>query len=214
MKCSYHPAADSQDFCSTCSKALCGECSHQIKAKIYCQDCLVRGAEWAASVKDLHIPVDSPKRAAVCSLIPGMGAVYNGEYMKAITYFAVFAALVIMADDIHGVFALGAVAFVVFTMFDSYRTAQIKARARLESGGIEQSPVKEGSNITWGIFLIVLGVVFLLQNIIPYYFLNRLWPLVFIGLGGYLVYYAMRERDKGKPLPTDAIGDPESKESL
>jgi hypothetical protein len=143
-----------------------------------------------------------------------MGAVYNGEYLKAITYFAVFAALVIMADEIHGVFALGAVAFVIFTMFDSYRTAQLKTRARLESGGVETAVETEGSNITWGIFLIVLGIVFLLQNIIPYYFLNRLWPLVFIGLGGYLIYYAMRERDGGKPPSRNTIADPEPKESL
>lgn len=193
MKCSYHPEMESVDFCSTCSKPLCTDCSHQIKGKVYCQDCLVRGAEWAATVRDIHVPVDSPKRAALCSLIPGMGAVYNSEYMKAITYFAVFAALVIMADQIHGVFGLGAVAFIVFTMFDSYRTAQAKARARAESRSTQEGPSKESSSITWGLFLIILGFVFLLQNIIPYQFLDRLWPLVFIFLGGYLVYYAMRQ---------------------
>ena len=49
MKCSYHPTVDSQAFCTACSKALCAECSHRIKGKVYCQDCLVRGAEWAAT---------------------------------------------------------------------------------------------------------------------------------------------------------------------
>jgi hypothetical protein len=39
-------------------------------------------------------------------------------------------------------------------------------------------------------------VIFLLQNIIPFYFLNRLWPLVFIGVGAYLLYIALRQRKR------------------
>ena len=64
------------------------------KDKAYCQNCLVEGAEWAATMKNLRLPADAPKRAALCALIPGMGAVYNSEYMKGITYFAVWAGLV------------------------------------------------------------------------------------------------------------------------
>jgi len=196
MKCAYHPSADSQDYCGTCSKALCTECAHQIKGKVYCQDCLVRGAEWAAAVKDLRIPSDAPKRAAALSLIPGMGAVYNGEYLKAITQFAVFAALVIMGDEINGVFGFGAFVFLISTLFDSYRTAEANMRARLESRPLQQRPAKDRSVAAWGIFLIGLGILFLLKNIIPYQFINRLWPLAFIVLGGYLVYRAISDRNE------------------
>ena len=194
MKCSYHPTAEAQDFCSACNKPLCTECSHQIKGKYYCQDCLVQGAEWAAAVKDLRIPADSPKRAAVCSLIPGMGAVYNNEYLKALTYFAVFAALVIMSDDIHGIFGFAAFAFIVFTMFDSYRTAEARARARLETGTVPERSGMDRTPFAWGIFLVFLGILFLLQNIIPYHFLNRMWPAVFILLGAYLVWRSVGGR--------------------
>jgi hypothetical protein len=187
---------DSQEFCSACSRPLCGECSHQIKGKFYCQDCLVRGAEWAAALKDLRMPADSPKRAACCALIPGMGAVYNNEYLKAITFFAVFAALVIMGDRVNGVFGFGAFAFLVFSMFDAYRTAEAKTRARLEAGAVTAEPPSQDRTIVaWGIVLMMLGVIFLVQNIIPYYFLNRLWPLVFVVLGAYLVYRAVRDKD-------------------
>jgi hypothetical protein len=196
MKCSYHPLVDIQEVCNLCNKPLCSECVHKIKGKPYCQDCLVEGAEWAASVKNLKLPADAPKRAAVCALIPGMGAVYNNDYLKAITYFAVFASLVMMGDKINGVFGFGAFAFLVFNMFDAYRTAERKARQQIESGGFSEETVKEDKTIIgWGIFLIVLGVLFLLQNIIPYYFLGRLWPLVFILLGGYLIYRALRGRE-------------------
>ena len=198
MYCAYHPNAESKDRCTTCSKFLCTDCAHQIKGKVFCQDCLVRGAEWAAAVKELRVPADAPKRAALCALIPGMGAVYNNEYIKAITHFAVFAALVTMADRIHGVFGLGSFVFLIFTVFDSYRSAEQKTRARIEAKLGPDVPSKDRTIAGWGVFLMVLGVVFLLQNIIPYYFLNRLWPLVFIFLGAYLVYhYFTTERTSG-----------------
>jgi len=203
MKCSYHPPVDATEFCSACSRPLCAECAHQIKSKIYCQDCLVRGAEWAAAVKDLRIPADSPKRAAACAIIPGIGAVYNGEYLKALTYFAVFAALAIMGDDVHPVFGFGAAVFLVFTMFDAYRSAEGKARARLDSAPAPSLAV-ERSSMAWGVFLMVLGVIFLLQRIIPYHFISRLWPLLFIALGVYLVYRTLQERE---PARTPRSGD-------
>jgi len=196
MKCAYHPAIDSQEACSACRKPLCGECTHKVKGKAYCQDCLVQGAEWAATVRGLKLPSDAPKRAAICALIPGMGAVYNNEYMKAVTYFAVFAALSVMSDRVHGIFGFGAFAFLVFTMFEAYRTAEAKARRRLQTGIPEEPPQQDKTIIAWGIILIVLGLIFLLQNLIPFEFLNRLWPLVFVLLGAFLVYRALQAREK------------------
>lgn len=196
MNCSYHPGTESREVCSACKRPLCEECAHKVKGKAYCQDCLVRGAELAATVRDLRLPADAPKRAAVCALIPGMGAVYNNEYLKAVTYFAVFASLCMMSDWVNGVFGWGAFAFLVFTMFDAYRTAEAKARKRLETGtAIEETPRQDRTIIGWGIFLIVLGVLFLLQNIIPYHFLHKLWPLIFILLGAYLVLRALQGRE-------------------
>lgn len=205
MKCAYHAAADTQGFCSTCNKPLCGDCLHQIKGKVFCQDCLVQGAEWAATMKDLKIPTDSPKRAALISLIPGMGAVYNGDYVKAITFFAVFAALAMMSDRVGEIFGFAAFSFLIFTMFDSYRSAEAANRARM--AGIAPPRTQPGKDRTvagWGVFLILLGVIFLLQNLIPYHFLDRLWPLVFIGIGAYLVYYYFnsdKRRDTAPPPP-------------
>jgi hypothetical protein len=203
MKCSYHPTADSQDICSTCTRPLCPECSHRIKGKTYCQDCLVEGAEWAATIKQLRIPADAPRRAAVCAVIPGMGAVYNNEYVKALTYFAVFAALVVMGDRVHGIFGFGSFVFLIFTMFDSYRTAEQQARARIE-GVLQPAPDPNRPDkavVGWGILLIVMGALLLLQINLPYRVLNRAWPLAFILLGGYLVYGAVRDRfDGGTPV--------------
>lgn len=204
MKCAYHPSVESQEFCSACSKALCPDCSHQIKGKVFCQDCLVRGAEWAAAVKELRIPTEAPKRAAALSLIPGMGAVYNGEYQKAVTQFAVFAALSIMGDNVHGVFGFGAVVFLVFTMFDSYRAAEAKLQMRIRQEIPPPVPGKDQTVAAWGILLIGLGVIFLLKNFIHFDFISRLWPLVFIGLGAYLVFRFFTEREEKSPAKNAA----------
>jgi uncharacterized membrane protein HdeD (DUF308 family) len=81
-------------------------------------------------------------------------------------------------------------------MFDAYRTAEAKLRNRLKSDVVaEESPTQDKTYIGWGIFLIILGVLFLLQNIIPFYFLNRLWPLVFVLIGAYLVYRALTKKE-------------------
>jgi hypothetical protein len=158
----------------------------------------VQGTEWAANLKGFRLPTDAPQRAAWFSLIPGMGAVYNNEYLKAITYFAVFAALSMLGSRVHGVFGFGSIAFLVFTMFDSYRTAEGKARKLLESSEMPKEELHQDKAIlAWGVFLIILGILFMLQNLIPYYFLNQLWPLVFILLGGYLVYRAMQKQKEG-----------------
>ena len=143
MKCSYHPAVESQESCIICKKLLCNACTHTIKGKAYCEDCLVRGAEWALTIKDLRLPTDAPKRAALCALIPGLGAVYNSEYMKAITYFAVWSALAALGSRVSSIFGFGAFVFLIFTMFDAYRIAEAKLRNRLESHGTSKEAVEE-----------------------------------------------------------------------
>ncbi len=211
MRCSYHPEVESRDACTICKKHLCEQCTHTIKSKAYCEDCLVRGAEWAYTIKDLRLPTDAPKRAAICAVIPGLGAVYNNEYMKAITYFAVWAALSAMGSRLSGIFGFGAFVFLIFTMFDAYRSAEAKLRNRLQAGesskeGTEEPPRQEKAFIAWGIFLIVLGVLFLLQNVIPYYYLRNYWPLIFILLGVFLVYYSIRKNLTREHGPSDWPG--------
>lgn len=195
MKCSYHSAMESHESCNACNKPLCGECANKIKGKAFCQDCLIEGAEWAATIKGLKLPSDSPRRAALCAIIPGLGAVYNSEYLKAITYFAVWAALALLGVRVSGIFVFGAIVFVIFTIFDAYRSAEAMVRMRLEPGPISETARQDKTIIGWGVFLMILGVFFLLENIIPFHFLNKLWPLIFVLLGGYLVYRALQKRN-------------------
>jgi hypothetical protein len=212
MKCSYHSTIDSQEACSVCRRPLCAECTHKIKGKPYCQECLVEGAEWAATVKGFKLPSDAPRRAAFCAIIPGLGAVYNSEYIKAITYFSVFAGLSVMGSRVHGIFGFGSFVFLLFTIFEAYRTAESKARKRIQTGALpDESFGHDRTIIGWGIVLIVLGVIFLLQNFLHYYF-DRLWPLIFILLGAYLVYRAIESREK--QIRDSARSFPDRKEDV
>jgi hypothetical protein len=204
MKCSYHPAVESQESCNACKKPLCGDCAHKIKGKAYCQDCLIEGAEWAATIKGLKLPSDSPRRAALCAIIPGLGAVYNGEYLKAITYFAVWAALAMLGGRVSGIFIFAAIVFVLFTIFDAYRSAEAMVRKQLTSLPISETTRQDKTIVGWGIFLMILGVFFLLENVIPFHFFNKLWPLVFVLLGAYLVYRALqnnKSQTAAEPIP-------------
>lgn len=194
MKCAYHPEVDSRYECGACRKYLCDDCAIRIKDKTYCRECLEQGADWVAAVKDLRLPADSPKRAALFAVIPGIGAVYNNEYLKAVTYFTVFAALFAMGS-VHAVFGFGAFVFLVFTMLDAYRSAERNARRLPQYGASAEKPGTGDVNLTgWGVFLILMGALFLLQNLVSLYFLARIWPAVFIVIGAYLVYFSVRRR--------------------
>jgi 4-hydroxybenzoate polyprenyltransferase len=153
------------------------------------------GREWASTIKGLRLPADSPKRAALCAIIPGLGAVYNTEYLKAVAYFTVWAALAAMGNRVSSVFGFGAFVFVLFTMFDAYRSAEARVRNRLKTSAFADEPPQQDKTLVgWGVFLMILGLIFFLHNIIPFYFLNRFWPLLFILIGAFLVYRALQSR--------------------
>ena len=46
-----------------------------------------------------------------------------------------------------------------------------------------------------------------MQNIIPYRFLHHLWPLVFILLGGYLVWRALKDRQEAQTSSSKVLSE-------
>lgn len=129
----------------------------------------------------------SPGIAFVLGLFPGLGAVYNGEYNKALIHIVVFAAMIVGlssdlsagADTALGLLLAG---FIFYMAFDAMRTAKAK-----QFGDAAVDPLE-----TWSkdrpigpIILIGLGVLFLLNNFswFPFYRIERFWPLILIGVG-------------------------------
>jgi hypothetical protein len=67
----------------------------------------------------------SPGLAAVLGVIPGVGAMYNGQFVKGMVHVAIFAVLV-SAAHVYGVFGLFVMAWIFYQMFDAYHTAKAR----------------------------------------------------------------------------------------
>ena len=130
----------------------------------------------------------SPGKAAMLALIPGMGAAYNRQYDKAVAHFGMFAALCIVAEEGHGIFGLATVAFYIFSILDAYRSAQ----SFVATGRVPGASDSDGMNLpVWGGILILLGLLFFLDNVdaIPLSsIIHHSWPLLFVGTGAYLIF--------------------------
>ena len=48
-----------------------------------------------------------PGVAAILGFIPGVGAMYNGEFAKGFIHVLIFATLIWMTDHISGIFGIG-----------------------------------------------------------------------------------------------------------
>lgn len=204
MKCHYHPGFDSTGTCSVCSRFLCDSCSHRVKGRVFCQDCLVRGAELAGLARSSEFANFSPARAAFFGLVPGIGAVYNRQYTKAVAHIGVFSALVVLADVASGIFSLAAFAFWVFTIVDAYRSAEAILRDRLAHPESAADADSEKIRLPlWGSILILLGLLFFLDNLGAVDLEDALWfvwPLIFVGLGIYMISSYVLKGNSGQAV--------------
>ena len=143
-----------------------------------------------------------PAMAAVAAVIPSIGAVYNREYVKAVVHFAVFSGLLIVADGARQ-FQMAAMVFYLFTIIDAYRSAEAIARRTPDPS--EPDSAEEINLPLWGGVLILMGIIFLLDSlaVIRIEAIAKLWPLIFIGLGIYLIFDYVRGQ-KSPPQQSSA----------
>ncbi len=211
MNCANHPDVPAAAYCRTCGKALCETCKRDVKGVLYCEDCIashVYGSVPApppgAVPPPPNIPsAPNPGLAAMLAIIPGVGAMYNGQFKKGIAHVIAFAILVGTASIVGPVTIPFFFFYFFYLIFDAYKTARAK-----ELG--EPLPDPFGMSRFWGIdeeganwtntgipvgavVLIGLGCLFLLHNLGFRFFdrIERLWPLFLIGLG--IAVYARRQ---------------------
>ena len=140
MHCVNHPEADVQSYCQHCGKPLCVNCARTTPSgQIFCETCLAATgggatdpsqAYWqgAANVPPLYgIPPrgPNPSAAALLGLIPGVGAMYNGQLFKGLIHVVIFAVLVSIADH-YPIFGLFIAAWVLYQSFEAYHTAKAR----------------------------------------------------------------------------------------
>jgi TM2 domain-containing membrane protein YozV len=130
MKCSNHPSVDSVAYCQQCGKPLCADCTRPVGGMIFCESCVA--ARMGVPVSGQAQPfapasTPNPVLAGVLGFIPGVGAMYNGQFVKALAHVLIFAVFVSLAHQSF-VFGLLIPAWVFYQVFDAYQTA----KARLE----------------------------------------------------------------------------------
>lgn len=184
MKCAVHTDVDATGFCRNCGHALCGPCTRDVRGILYCEACLAD----LVSKPQLAPGGPSPGLAAVLGFVPGLGAVYNGEYMKALIHVVIFASLVTLDSTgrAQPFFGTMTAAFIFYMAIDAYRTAKAKLSGQPPPSSIG-APTRDTP--VGPIILIALGVLFLLDK---YYSIwdwtGEYWPVFLIALGVLLLW--------------------------
>src|SRR5215212_220525 len=203
MYCSYHTSTVARVQCASCARALCPACDHRIKGYPYCQDCIVMGVEsLSRDYRRGAKPKSKARLAALCALLPGMGAVYNRQNLKAVVHFFTVMGLfqLVRLNVAEGLFALAGFLFYIYTIVDAYRTSGSIAQGESPAAGEERFKrmlIKRAPMVGAG--LIFVGVLLVIEIVRPFSFLTlaRLFPVALILFGGYLLTtYFKRSRDE------------------
>jgi hypothetical protein len=244
MNCANHPGVENVAYCRTCGKALCNDCTRDVRGVIYCENCLAQRLGIEAPPAPGPTPPPPPGAPGIVPPQPimpmgsgglnpalagilagffpfGVGAVYTGQYAKALAHLMIFVGLIWGLSSGHmgglePVLGIGLAFFIVYQIVDSIRTARA-----LQLGQPVPDPFGLGQTFSPGekidtskipmaaVVLIGLGVLFLLQTSIGFE-MDRIWPLFLIGLGVWL--FAKRQGMIGSGL--DRAGRPYRRGSL
>lgn len=217
MNCANHPDIEKVAFCRTCGKPLCANCTRAVHGVIYCESCLAARLEGvqpnvAAPVAGF-VPANPMATAVVVGAGPnpalagvlagffpfGVGAVYTGQYAKGLAHLVIFTLLILGVSSGSGtaglVFGLAIGGFYFYQIIDSVRSARA-----IQLGQPPPDPFGLGTTFSGGdrvdvskapvgaVVLIGLGVLFLLHTLDIWDFsAHRIWPLILIGIGAFLL---------------------------
>ena len=95
----------------------------------------------------------------------------------------------------HGVFFwIYIILWAALPVQHSWQTASADATAPTDSPFNETlTNMKKDSSRVWGIILIALGTIFLLEEWLPDFDFGKFWPLILIAVGGYIIF---KDKDK------------------
>jgi hypothetical protein len=137
MNCANHPEAAVSAFCQNCGKPLCTQCERAVQGNVFCEPCLaarVTGVPGAGAYSPGFTPAGypppppgapNPGTAAILGFIPGVGAMYNGQYIKAIVHVLVFVVLIGISEH-YGLFGIFLGVWVLYQVFDAHQTAKAR----------------------------------------------------------------------------------------
>lgn len=144
MNCINHPDAPLAAYCQNCGKPLCSACVRQVGGVTYCEPCLAArlgvppaggpqasatgaytyaaGGPLAPGMPDTG---PNPALATLLGFIPGVGAMYNGQFIKAFVHVLVFFVIITITNE-FGLFGFFIPAWILYQVFDAHHTAKAR----------------------------------------------------------------------------------------
>jgi hypothetical protein len=228
MNCPIHPELQATAFCRSCGKPLCDQCRRDSYGTVYCEEHVpvTAAPPPGPSAPPPFTPPPfppppftpppynmgpvppqgrvyadvSPGLALFLGFIPGVGAIYNGQYAKGILHAVIWGVLMSLGDSramrgAEPIIIMTIIAYWLYMALEAYHTAR-----RRRAG----EPVDEYSSIfnlrsgrdlpVIAIGLIVVGGILLLHtlDLLDFERVARFWPVLLIGAGVYLLYGRFR----------------------
>ena len=237
MNCANHPESPVAAYCRTCGKPLCAECKREAQGTIFCEEHVpvTAAPPYAAPPYTAPSPdappaagslgagpmapsrpspfTASPGLAFLLGLIPGVGAIYNGQYAKGVIHAVVFGILISIVSNHppHGLEPMIGILIAVwffYMAFEAYHTA----RKRRDGERVEEfSSLIDLSNTSGrfpvgAVVLIGLGTLLLLDqtDLLPLDRLIRFWPVGLILIGVYMLYARVEAGVRGNAHAAEA----------
>jgi len=214
--CANHPEVLAVAYCRACGKPLCDQCRVESFGAVFC-------GEHAPAAQTINAPAppafappvppnspystpaveNSPALAALLGTIPGVGAIYNGQYAKGLIHAVIFGLLItVISNGNEGLAPLVGILIGVFWFYmvlEAYHTARKRREGRPVdefSSIIELRGGRAGFPVV-AVVLIGLGVLLLLDTsgLVPIERLVRYWPIALILAGAYMLYARTERRN-------------------
>jgi len=171
MNCATHHDTAAVAFCRTCGKALCANCTRDVRGVIYCENCLAARMEGTAPAagfvppaQAVYPPVGAPAtprpmavssgpNPAVAGILAGffpfgVGAVYCSQYAKGLAHLLIFVLLIVgtnQGSPLDAICGIGIAFFYVYQIIDAVRTAKA-----LQMGQAAPDPLGLGQAFSMG----------------------------------------------------------------
>ncbi len=190
-------------YCRLCGKALNEDTVRVAQGTVYCEEHLppVNTAQAPPSPVSMANPGVSPGLAFLLGMMPGVGAIYNGQYAKGFVHVVILGMLIsiISSGNAHGLEPLFGILIGVFWFYMAFEAFHTARRRQLgepvdEFSSLVQLNVKGPGFPIAPVLLMALGVLFLLNNfdLLRLRDVMRWWPVLLILSGGYLLYLRLK----------------------
>lgn len=226
MNCANHPESPATAYCRSCGMPLCPACQRPANGTVYCAEHVPVAStpagttavpnpgpqEWSPYTAPVAPPPPfrsdvSPGLAFVLGFIPGVGAIYNGQYVKAFVHVIVLGVLISIlssgtASGWEPLIGLLLAAWFFYMAFEAYHTARKRQTGEPVDEFSSLMPMRRRGFPAGPVVLIAFGLLFLLINfnVVTFDRIIRYWPVLLIAVGAYLLYERLSfSRDSGNP---------------